>query len=162
MFEIPRIYKKGMKYDHEKEVIITKEVDIGNGRKTKVPYIITRRYQAYQQQEKIKELMEEIGRLKEERGKDQAYIEELEEMKLNPTEIKERDEKIKTLQTQLDSLKRKNDELLNGVRESKLVKREIEKRERAEKRNSSLNKSNHELIMENLSLKRELEKYRKG
>lgn len=161
MFEIPRIYKQGMKYDHEKEVIIMEDVDIGNGRKTKVPYIITRRYQAYRQQEKIKELMEEIGRLKEERGKDQAYIEELEEMKLNPTEIKERDEKIKALQIQLESLKKKNEELLNGIRESKLVKKEIEKRERIEKRNSSLSKSNHELIIENLSLKRELEKYRK-
>ena len=138
-----------MEYDHEKEVIVTELVDLGDGRKTKMPFIITRKYLTYIQRNKIKSLYIEIGELKEQLEKDQA-------------EKKELEDKVKDLTGRLEVLRKKNEDLISGVRESELIKKAEDKLQKEKERNSSISRSNNELIMKNIKLERELQELREG
>lgn len=87
MFEVPRLYYPGMEINHETEVVINRETDIGNGKIKNVKYVVSRKYKSYQDDleiERLKKIIEsgeskEIKKLKQEIGANEAYISELED-----------------------------------------------------------------------------------
>ena len=158
MFEIPRIYKEGMNINNESEVVIWQTIDTGSGKRPiKQRYVISRRYQHYLDEKKIKSLKEEIQnlrsgeeirKLKVELGENESYIEELEA-------------EIESLRTKVSSCKDELSRYKSGVKAGEMYEQLKKKIEVRDKHIASLRKSQTDFIVEKLKKDREIEELKK-
>lgn len=159
MFEIPRLYYPGMEINHETEVVIVKEVDIGNGKMKKVNYVVSRKYKNRLDELEIKRLKkiietgesEEIKKLKQTIGENESYISELE------YEVKSLNADKESLKSRLAAAKEENKKYKSGVKATEMYLKLREEVNAEKKNTAAVRKRQTEFIKDLLAKQRKID-----